>query len=509
MSKLSNTNFLSKWLSLFADNTTGDISEEDMRDFRQDISDSFVNLTDHIGTGSGFPESLTSSSSISWDLANKLNGYARLLTGEAAIALTLSNFALGSKRTLLIQKTIAGDCVITPSYGAFTFYSNDSTTSSTSTITLRGKENSMFWVDFINYGNSANPLGIRIDVRKEDKDSVFKNIKKTSHGYSVGDIITTVSTAYVKLSALTQVPLGIIDLVQGVNGFRIVNSGLVEGLSGLTADTMYYVQSSGVLGTTVTNLPFLWAISTTSGYIVREKATDGSGTTVNGTAIDLGGAATKNTDIDTSESGYAWDFQIGGDDGSGNSAYLTIGVGDFINSFLLGANLSSAGGGSQASLQHTLAASAGALQLVFNDAGGAVFTDTRSTKKGMQYAAAGYVSDPRSFADKGYVDTVRVQSVTSASTITPSLPTYQGIKVTAQAEGLTIANPTGTIGEMDRFMIRIKDDGTSRSLSFGTEYRAIGVTLPSATTISKTLYMEIIRNATDSKWDVILVREEA
>lgn len=46
MAQLNGANFLSKWAGLFADNTTGDISAEDMRDFRQDLVDSFPNFLD-------------------------------------------------------------------------------------------------------------------------------------------------------------------------------------------------------------------------------------------------------------------------------------------------------------------------------------------------------------------------------------------------------------------------------------------------------------------------------
>lgn len=47
MAVLSKTAFLTKWASLFADNTTGEISEQDIRDFRQDISDSFLSISDN------------------------------------------------------------------------------------------------------------------------------------------------------------------------------------------------------------------------------------------------------------------------------------------------------------------------------------------------------------------------------------------------------------------------------------------------------------------------------
>ena len=96
----------------------------------------------------------------------------------------------------------------------------------------------------------------------------------------------------------------------------------------------------------------------------------------------------------------------------------------------------------------------------------------------------------------------RVQTVTSSATVTP-VSTNDLVIITAQAAGLTLANPTGTFTEGQALMIRIKDNGTARSIAFDTNYRAIGVTLPTTTVISKTLYLGIIYNSTDSKWDII------
>jgi hypothetical protein len=96
----------------------------------------------------------------------------------------------------------------------------------------------------------------------------------------------------------------------------------------------------------------------------------------------------------------------------------------------------------------------------------------------------------------------RVQTVTSSATVTPT-STNDLVIITAQAAGLTLANPTGTFTEGQALMIRIKDNGTARTIAFDTNYRAIGVTLPTTTVISKTLYLGIIYNATDGKWDVI------
>lgn len=96
----------------------------------------------------------------------------------------------------------------------------------------------------------------------------------------------------------------------------------------------------------------------------------------------------------------------------------------------------------------------------------------------------------------------RVQTVTSSATVTP-VSTNDLVIITAQATGLTLANPTGTFTEGQALMIRIKDNATARSIAFDTNYRAIGVTLPTTTVISKTLYLGVIYNSTDAKWDII------
>lgn len=101
-----------------------------------------------------------------------------------------------------------------------------------------------------------------------------------------------------------------------------------------------------------------------------------------------------------------------------------------------------------------------------------------------------------------------VQSVTSSATVTPTFSNDQ-VNITAQAAGLTLANPTGTAVPAWGISIRIKDNGTARSIAYGTQYRAIGVTLPTTTVISKALYLGMIYNSTDTKWDVVAVAQEA
>lgn len=105
-------------------------------------------------------------------------------------------------------------------------------------------------------------------------------------------------------------------------------------------------------------------------------------------------------------------------------------------------------------------------------------------------------------------DNPRVQSVTSSATVTPTFSNDM-VKITAQAAALNLANPTGTSVEGWGIVIRIKDNGTARAITYGSQYRAVGVALPSTTVIGKTLYLGMIFNTNDTKWDVISVSQEA
>ena len=104
--------------------------------------------------------------------------------------------------------------------------------------------------------------------------------------------------------------------------------------------------------------------------------------------------------------------------------------------------------------------------------------------------------------------TPRVQTVASAATVTP-ISTNDLVTITAQAAALALANPTGSWDEGQPLMIRIKDNGTARAITYDTNYRAIGVTLPTTTVLSKTTYIGLIYNSTDTKWDAIGVTTQA
>ena len=98
----------------------------------------------------------------------------------------------------------------------------------------------------------------------------------------------------------------------------------------------------------------------------------------------------------------------------------------------------------------------------------------------------------------------RTATVASSATPTPNADTTDIYTVTALAEAAAFGAPTGTPTNGQRLLIRIKDNATSRALSWNAAYRAgTDVALPTATVISKTQYVGFIWNSTDSKWDLV------
>lgn len=105
--------------------------------------------------------------------------------------------------------------------------------------------------------------------------------------------------------------------------------------------------------------------------------------------------------------------------------------------------------------------------------------------------------------------TARIGTTASSATPTPDADANDQYTVTALAAGATFGAPTGTPTDGQKLLIRIKDNGTARALAFNAIYRAIGIALPTTTVISKTLYLGMVYNAADTKWDVLSVAQEA
>lgn len=103
----------------------------------------------------------------------------------------------------------------------------------------------------------------------------------------------------------------------------------------------------------------------------------------------------------------------------------------------------------------------------------------------------------------------RIATTTSSGTPTPDVSSTDIYILTALAAAPTFGIPAGTPLNGQKLIVRIKDNGTARALAYNAIYRAVGVTLPTTTVISKTLYLGMVYNSDDTKWDVIAVAQEA
>ncbi len=103
--------------------------------------------------------------------------------------------------------------------------------------------------------------------------------------------------------------------------------------------------------------------------------------------------------------------------------------------------------------------------------------------------------------------TSRVVTAVSTATLTVNGDITDLYTITSQSVALTIAAPSGTPTEGQQLMLRIKDNATARALTFTTGsngFRASSsLAFPTTTTISKTMYLGFIWNATDSRWDMV------
>jgi len=96
----------------------------------------------------------------------------------------------------------------------------------------------------------------------------------------------------------------------------------------------------------------------------------------------------------------------------------------------------------------------------------------------------------------------RSTSQASTATLTPDADAFDLVAVTAQAAPLTIAAPTGTPLDGQVLTIRIRDNGTSRALTWNGAYSAYTSDLPAATVVSMTMLYRFMYNAATVKWDL-------
>lgn len=98
----------------------------------------------------------------------------------------------------------------------------------------------------------------------------------------------------------------------------------------------------------------------------------------------------------------------------------------------------------------------------------------------------------------------RSATIADAATITVASDSTDFYSITALAQTATFAAPTGTPVDGQKITVRVKDNGTARSLSWNAIFRgSLDLALPTVTIAGKTMYLGFIYNSADFKWDMV------
>ena len=107
--------------------------------------------------------------------------------------------------------------------------------------------------------------------------------------------------------------------------------------------------------------------------------------------------------------------------------------------------------------------------------------------------------------------TSRVTTIESNANPTINTDNCDVVDITAQAADIAsmTTNLSGTPTNFQKLTIRIKDNGTARTIAWGASFEARGASLPTTTVISKVLTVGFIYDTTTSKWGCVAAPQEA
>jgi hypothetical protein len=105
----------------------------------------------------------------------------------------------------------------------------------------------------------------------------------------------------------------------------------------------------------------------------------------------------------------------------------------------------------------------------------------------------------------------RIGTVASSATPTINTDNVEQCIITAQAAAITsmTTNLSGTPNNGEKLIVRIKDNGTARAITWGAKFEPRGVALPTTTVISKWLRVDFEYDTSTSKWGCISSLQEA
>lgn len=109
----------------------------------------------------------------------------------------------------------------------------------------------------------------------------------------------------------------------------------------------------------------------------------------------------------------------------------------------------------------------------------------------------------------GFVKNPRVTTITSSATPSINVDLYDILYISALATNITSITVTGTLTPFRPILVIVKDNGVSRTLSFGSSFVAMGESLPTVTTASKVTTAAFLYYPSKSKLGCVGVKLEA
>ena len=104
---------------------------------------------------------------------------------------------------------------------------------------------------------------------------------------------------------------------------------------------------------------------------------------------------------------------------------------------------------------------------------------------------------------------IRINAVTGSVTGAQPSSSYDMWQITGLTSNITLGVASYTPVNGDKTVFRIRDNGTARTITFSSDYKAIGVTLPTTTVANKWVYIGVQYSSVDSIWHVIAVTQES
>lgn len=147
-----------------------------------------------------------------------------------------------------------------------------------------------------------------------------------------------------------------------------------------------------------------------------------------------------------------------------------------------------------------------------SNAGAVQLTDSTSSTSTTTAATPNSVKTAYDLAAAAQPKVRAVTAGSTSGTLTPNSNTTDLFVAEGLTGSITLAIPTGTPVNGQRLLIRLKDNGTARGITWTTSsggYRVVGITLPTTTVLSKTTYVGCIYNSADSFWDAVATVTQA